>query len=313
MRNVNAYTLYLDIERASCSSLAPHAGGMYGRITNELVAAGGGMSHGPMLEEESIIGYDVEKRKKFMWPAVHIGWTIHHIPGLDTRQDITYIEQAIPSMLHFNVSAAATDDQLLFETLEKMPAGLIKMKVSRHQALIHRSGRIIDLVTINTYLEKNESVKEAVEYRKMIDGRGEQCDINQDLEPNHSRDEFPDDVLKQSYLVDLLRANSKLIDNVNHYQTRMVKLANPLVGTPDQFYFHPLHDCDETTNDGALCAIVAAHVNMGILEVTKDDKHKFAGEGRFGMIYGDQLTELRFHPVKHHIMKSLTRLERKIM
>ena len=81
-----------------------------------------------------------------------------------------------------------------------------------------------------------------------------------------------------------------------------------MVGTPDQFHFHPLHDCDETTNKGALCAMVRAHVNMNIIEEVSDDNHKFVGQERFVLLYGDQLTEPRFYPVMAQIKKSLTKI-----
>ena len=50
--------------------------------------------------------------------------------------------------------------------------------------------------------------------------------------------------------------------------------------------------------------MVEAHVNMGMLERVPGDNHQFVGNHRFAFIMGDQLTELRMHPVKAHIKKA---------
>ena len=47
---------------------------------------------------------------------------------------------------------------------------------------------------------------------------------------------------------------------------------------------------------------------MGILEEVSEDNHKFVGEERFGLIYGDQLTELQFYSIMAQIKRSLTKI-----
>ena len=84
-------------------------------------------------------------------------------------------------------------------------------------------------------------------------------------------DDISDTVIKETHLVELMKANSKSINRLQKYQAHSIKLANPLAGTPNQFHFHSLHDYDETTNDGALRAMVEEHVNMGILERVPGD------------------------------------------
>ena len=54
--------------------------------------------------------------------------------------------------------------------------------------------------------------------------------------------------------------------------------------------------------------MVRAHVDMNILEEVSDNNHKSGGQERFGLLYGDKLTELRFYPVMAQIKKSLTKI-----
>ena len=57
------------------------------------------MSHGPLLADEALTmnGERQRKRKNFMWPAAHLGWSIHHIPGLDSNVKATYLNQYLPA------------------------------------------------------------------------------------------------------------------------------------------------------------------------------------------------------------------------
>jgi len=113
---------------------------------------------------------------------------------------------------------------------------------------------------------------------------------------------------KEARLSIIFKSNSIAIDNVNKFQKDMVNIANPLAGTPDEFRFFELSDCDETTKAGALRAMVRAHANMGILEEDGEAKYRFTGHNRFVFVYGDQLTEQRLRNLKPFVMQSLTKI-----
>lgn len=131
-----------------------------------------------------------------------------------------------------------------------------------------------------------------------------------DYEGTSAEAEFaPSDVdLKSAALCDIMDSNSKHVANAQSFQNDMVRLANPMVGTADQFYFHPLHPSNETTNDGALRAIVNGYVNMNLLEELENDTYRFVGDGRFAFEYGDQLTEQRLCNLKPFVIKSLAKI-----
>ena len=71
-----------------------------------------------------------------------------------------------------------------------------------------------------------------------------------------SFEELSENTIKQALLVSFFRANTTPMYHVERYQSRMVKLASPMVGLADQFIFHELHNCDKTTNAGALRAMI---------------------------------------------------------
>jgi len=104
--------------------------------------------------------------------------------------------------------------------------------------------------------------------------------------------------------------NRASIHHMQSFQNDMIRLANPVVGTPDVFYFHPLHASDETSNEGALRAMINGYVNMNLLEEQDDNTYRFVdgADGRYVFEYGDQLTELRVCKLKPFIMKSLTKI-----
>ena len=80
---------------------------------------------------------------------------------------------------------------------------------------------------------------------------------------------------------------------------------NPLAGIPYEFHFHALHDYDETTNAGAMCVIICAHINMGMLEEVEENSKKiydFMGLDKFRFVNSDQLTKVRLGGTRKHVM-----------
>ena len=68
--------------------------------------------------------------------------------------------------------------------------------------------------------------------------------------PNMPANEFfaGDDLefgLKAATLVELMDANSDHVAHSQSFQKEMISIANPKVGTPDEFYLHSLHPIDK--------------------------------------------------------------------
>ena len=249
--------------------------------------------------------------KQMYWPGANVEWRLGECKGLDDAKPISYINQHVPTMRSLEVPVDISDDDLLIKNRsrwgEDFGEDYEKLTVDRYQRLIHRMENIILLKTFTDHVRTKAIVKTIMHHKRVVEtGESERYDY----EPPSASQLYPgrESDIKEAMLVNIFVANTIAMDHVNRFQSDMIRIANPLIGTQDEFNFFGLHDCDETTSEGALKAFVRAHINMGMLEEIGEDDLRFVGGGRFAFIFGDQLTEQRLKDCKMTILRNLTKI-----